>query len=46
VVKQALEAFEPVFSDSRNVDSFIAVVSAVILTEAKWTALFNRLIEA
>ena len=36
-VDQALETFEPVFSDSRNVTSFDGFVSAVILTESKWT---------
>jgi SRSO17 transposase len=36
-VDQALETFEPVFSDSRNVTSFDEFVSAVILTESKWT---------
>jgi SRSO17 transposase len=29
--------FEPVFSDSRNIDSFDGFVSAVIMTESKWT---------
>ena len=36
-VEEALAAFEPLFSDSRNVTSFVAFVSAVIMTEAKWT---------
>jgi SRSO17 transposase len=36
-VKKALATFEPLFSDSRNVDSFIAFVSVVIMTEAQWT---------
>lgn len=36
-VDQALETFEPVFSDIRNVTSFDRFVSAVILTESKWT---------
>jgi SRSO17 transposase len=36
-VDQALATFEPVFSDSRNVDSFDEFVSAVIMTESKWT---------
>ncbi|WP_435080052.1 IS701 family transposase [Halococcus sp. AFM35] len=34
---QALATFEPVFSDSRNIDSFDGFVSAVIMTESKWT---------
>jgi SRSO17 transposase len=36
-VDQALETFEPVFSDSRNVTSFNGFVSAVIMSESKWT---------
>jgi hypothetical protein len=36
-VDQALATFEPIFSDSRNVDSFDGFVSAVIMTESKWT---------
>jgi hypothetical protein len=35
--EQAFATFEPVFSDSRNVDSFKALVSALILAEAQWT---------
>ena len=35
--EQTFATFEPVFSDSRNVDSFKALVSALILAEAQWT---------
>ena len=35
--EQAFAAFEAVFSDSRNVDSFKHLVSALILSEAQWT---------
>jgi len=35
--EQAFAAFEPVFSDSRNVDSFKHLVSTLILGEAQWT---------
>lgn len=34
---QALSTFEPAFSDSRNVDSFNHLVSALILAETQWT---------
>lgn len=34
---QVFARFESVFSDSRNVDSFTTLVSAVILAEAQWT---------
>jgi len=33
----ALSTFEPAFSDSRNVDSFNHLVSALILAERQWT---------
>jgi SRSO17 transposase len=36
-VAQALATFEPVFSDRRNVTSFVAFVSVVILTESRHT---------
>jgi hypothetical protein len=35
--EQAFSTFEPVFSDSRNVDSFKHLVSALILAEPQWT---------
>ena len=35
--EQAFARFESVFSDSRNVASFTALTSAVILAEAQWT---------
>jgi SRSO17 transposase len=35
--EQAFAVFEPVFFDSRNVDSFKHLVSALILAEAQWT---------
>ena len=35
--EQAFAAFEPVFSDSRNADSFKHLVSTLILGEAQWT---------
>jgi hypothetical protein len=35
--EQALTAFESPFSDSRNVDSFKHLVSALILAETQWT---------
>ena len=35
--EQTFATFEPVFSDSRNVDSFKALVSALILAEAQRT---------
>lgn len=36
-VDQALATFGPLFSDRCNVDSFIAFVSVVIMTEAQWS---------
>lgn len=35
--EQAFTRFESVFSDSRNVESFTALTSAVILATAQWT---------
>ena len=35
--EQALSAFEPAFSDSRNADSLKHLVSALILAETQWT---------
>lgn len=35
--EQAFAQFESVFSDSRNVDSFTSLVSAVILAHSQWT---------
>src|SRR5699024_10043082 len=36
-VKEALATFEPLFSDDRNVTSFMLFVSAVVMTESKHT---------
>lgn len=36
-IAEVLAGFETVFADSRNVDSFTALVSAVILAETQWT---------
>jgi hypothetical protein len=36
-IAEVLAGFETVFTDSRNIDSFTALTSALILAEAQWT---------
>lgn len=35
--RRALDAFTDIFTDSRNVDSFESLVSALIVAESNWT---------